>query len=257
VRWPKSDSCLLPASLCKSPGRCSLPTEAVSGKRQFTQPHCWPSSADALRRRLFAKPRYALSEHRELRQVLGLLSVPDFTTLYRFLQRLDDQTIDRALAKRCVGCVARCDKSGKGPRCRGRHGLAQGAVSTFFCARMHHTGRNRCPGALAEVVVPWIWISSFVFVATPRRGPWNDCANLPAVVEAASSKPASGWYWPTRSSTASANHTYIRQRLGAQSVIPATRKENLVRARSARRDATCLPATNLPPPRPDREPFLR
>jgi hypothetical protein len=40
-----------------------------------------------------------LGEHRELRQVLGLVSVPDFTTLYRFLQRLDDQTIDRAVGE--------------------------------------------------------------------------------------------------------------------------------------------------------------
>jgi len=40
-----------------------------------------------------------LSEHRELREVLGLVSVPDFTTLYRFLQRLDDQAIDRAVGE--------------------------------------------------------------------------------------------------------------------------------------------------------------
>ena len=38
-----------------------------------------------------------MGEHGELRQTLGLVSVPDFTTLYRFLKRLDDQTIDRAV----------------------------------------------------------------------------------------------------------------------------------------------------------------
>jgi hypothetical protein len=40
-----------------------------------------------------------LGEHRELRQALGLGIVPDFTTLYRFLQRLDDPTIDRAVGE--------------------------------------------------------------------------------------------------------------------------------------------------------------
>src|ERR1700752_4673608 len=35
-----------------------------------------------------------------------------------------------------------------------------------------------------------------------------------------------------------------------------TRKENLARARSARRDAARIPATDLPPSRPDRESVL-
>ena len=45
----------------------------------------------------FREAEVRLGEHRELRQALGLGSVPDFTTLYRFLQRLDDVTIDRAV----------------------------------------------------------------------------------------------------------------------------------------------------------------
>jgi hypothetical protein len=40
-----------------------------------------------------------LNEHRELRQALGLASVPDFTPLYRFLKRLDDTTLDRAVGE--------------------------------------------------------------------------------------------------------------------------------------------------------------
>ena len=34
-------------------------------------------------------------EHRELREALHLRSVSDYTTLYRFLQRLDDDTVER------------------------------------------------------------------------------------------------------------------------------------------------------------------
>ena len=47
----------------------------------------------------FREAEVRLGEHRELRQALGLGRVPDFTTLYRFLQRLDDQTIDRAVGE--------------------------------------------------------------------------------------------------------------------------------------------------------------
>ena len=47
----------------------------------------------------FREAEVRLGEHRELRQALGLGSVPDFTTLYRFLQRLDDVTIDRAVGE--------------------------------------------------------------------------------------------------------------------------------------------------------------
>jgi len=89
-------SCLLPASLCKSPGRCSLVTEAVlANGNQLLAILCLMRYEDWT----FREAEVRLSEHRELRQVLGLVSVPDSTTLYRFLQRLDDQAIDRAVGE--------------------------------------------------------------------------------------------------------------------------------------------------------------
>jgi hypothetical protein len=54
----------------------------------------------------FREAEVRLGEHRELRQALGLTSVPDFTTLYRFLQRLDDQ-IHRPSGRRNGASVAR------------------------------------------------------------------------------------------------------------------------------------------------------
>jgi len=97
----------------------------------------------------------------------------------------------------------------------------------------------------------------FVLSQLARRGPWNDCANLPAVVEAASQQTRVGLVLADAEFDSERNHTYIRKRLGAQSVISRqTWKENLARARSARRDAMCIPATDLSPPRPDREPVL-
>ena len=94
----------------------------------------------------FREAEVRLGEHRELRQALGLGSVPDFPTLYRFLQRLDDVTIDQAVGE----TVRRLRGTHKKGRRRARvagdaTGLVQGAVSTFFVRRIHHHGKNRCP----------------------------------------------------------------------------------------------------------------
>jgi Transposase domain (DUF772) len=101
----------------------------------------------------FREAEVRLSKHRELRQTLGLASVPDFTTLYRFLQRLDDVTIDRAVGE----TVRRLRGTRRKNRRKARvavdaTGLAQGAVSTFFVRRMHHHGQKPTPlEALVEV----------------------------------------------------------------------------------------------------------
>src|SRR5438445_12258859 len=65
-------------------------------KRQFTQPQllailCLMRYEDWT----FREAEVRLSEHRELRQVLGLGSVADLTTPYRFLPRLAHQSLGR------------------------------------------------------------------------------------------------------------------------------------------------------------------
>ena len=123
-------------------------------KRQFTQPQllailCLMRYEDWT----FREAEVRLGEHRELRQVLGLVSVPDFTTLYRFLQRLDDQTIDRAVGE----TVRRLRGSLRQKRKRARvavdaTGLAQGAVSTFLrAAHASSRAETAAVAALAEV----------------------------------------------------------------------------------------------------------
>ena len=69
-------------------------------KHRFNQPQ-WLAVLCLMRYEdwTFREAEVRLGEHRELRQALGLKSVPDFTTLYRFLQRLDDVTIDRAVGE--------------------------------------------------------------------------------------------------------------------------------------------------------------
>ena len=166
--------------------------------------------------------------------ILG--SVPDFTTLYRFLKRLDDKTLDRAVGE----TVRRLRGTGRKGRRRARvavdaTGLAQGAVSTFFVRRMHDHGQKPLPW---RHWLKWVVVADldqhFLLSQTARRGPWNDCANLPAVVEAASEHTRIGLVLADAEFDSERNHTYIRQQLGAQSVIPAKRGKKTRRVRGVR-----------------------
>ena len=206
-------------------------------KHQFTQPQllavlCLMRYEDWT----FREAEVRLGEHRELRQVLGLMSVPDFTTLYRFLQRLDDQTIDRAVGE----TVRRLRGTHRKGRRRARvavdaTGLAQGAVSTFFVRRMHHHGQKPLPW---RHWLKWVVVvdldQQFLLSQIARRGPWNDCANLPAVVEAASQQTRIGLVLADAEFDSERNHTYIRQQLGARSVIPAKRGKKTWRIHGVR-----------------------
>ena len=135
-----------------------------------------------------------MREHRELRQTLGLSSVPDFTTVYRFLQRLEGPTID--------GAVGETVRRMRGWRRRGRRrarvavdatGLASGAVSTFFVRRLHHHRPKPLPW---RHWLKWVVVVDLdrqcVLAQIARRGPWNDCASLPAVVQSASQQTRIG-----------------------------------------------------------------
>jgi len=55
--------------------------------------------SDALRGLDLPRSRGASAKHRELRQALQLRWVPDYTTLYRFLKRLDDDGIDHGQSR--------------------------------------------------------------------------------------------------------------------------------------------------------------
>ncbi|MBI2150925.1 MAG: transposase [Acidobacteria bacterium] len=68
------------------------PYRSRFSKHHFTQPQllavlCLMRYEDWT----FRETAVRLREHRQLRRVLQLGSVPDYTTLYRFLKRLDDK----------------------------------------------------------------------------------------------------------------------------------------------------------------------
>ncbi len=190
-------------------------------KRQFTQPQLlvilllmryedWT----------FREAEVRLAEHRDLRAALGLASAPDHTTLYRFMRRLDASTLQRLL----VAVVERMPAAHAGTVVAvDATGLAPGAISTFFVNRKRDSGEG----------LPWRqWLKWLVAVDGRRqlilaqlakRGPTNDSATLRPLVAMGQyvgeieTVVADGEFDSER------NHRFIREVVGAASVIPARR----------------------------------
>jgi hypothetical protein len=138
---------------------------------------------------------------------------------------LDDPTLDRAVGE----TVRRLRSTRRKGHRRARvgvdaTGLAQGAVSTFFVRRLHHHGQKPLPW---RHWLKWVIVADldqqFLLSQSARRGPWNDCASLPTVVKMAARRTPIGLVLADAEFDSERNHTYIRQQLGAQSVIPAKR----------------------------------
>jgi Transposase DDE domain/Transposase domain (DUF772) len=206
-------------------------------KHQFTQPQllavlCLMRYEDWT----FREAEVRLREHGELRRVLGLPRVPDHTTVYRFLKRLDPKKIDHALGE----AARRLGRAARRRRRRARvavdaTGLAQGAISTYFVRRLHHRTQRPLPW---RHWLKWLVVADldqqFLLSQAARRGPWNDCARLPTVVRAASERTPIGLVLADAEFDSERNHTYVRRQLGAQSVIPAKRGKRTWRIHGVR-----------------------
>src|SRR5260221_12735496 len=115
-------------------------------KHQFTQPQllailCLLRYEDWT----FRQSESRLAEHRDLREALHLRSVPDYTTLYRFLQRLDDDTVERGLGE-TVRRLRRGKTHVRVSAAVGGTGLSPPAVSTHFIPPIWHQngGKKSC-----------------------------------------------------------------------------------------------------------------
>jgi DDE family transposase/transposase-like protein DUF772 len=193
-------------------------------KHKFTQPQllailCLMRYEDWT----YREAEVRLREHSELRGALQLDFVPDYTALYRFVRRLDEAAITRALNE----VVQRMPLPG--PRRRARvavdaTGLSQGAISTFFVRRMHHH---------TQQPMPWRkWLKWLVVVDLDRQlilaqrahsGPTNDGATLRPLIDTAHRVSPIRLVLADAEFDSELNHTHIRQHLHARSVIPAKR----------------------------------
>jgi hypothetical protein len=225
-------------------------------KHQFTQPQllailCLMRYEDWT----FREAEVRLGEHRELRQTLGLSSVPDFTTLYRFLQRLDDQTIERAVGE----TVRRL----RGTRRKGRRrarvavdatGLAQGGQHVLCAAHASSWAETAAVAALAEVGGRRGFGSAVRVVAT--RAAWP-VERLCEFARGRRSSFSGNFYrvgaGRRRVRQREESHLYPAAARGAKCDSRQAWEENVAGARSSRRDAPGVSPPALPAPRFGRE----
>jgi hypothetical protein len=169
----------------------------------------------------FREAEVRLREHGELRAALGMSRVPDHTTLYYFLRRLEEKTLTGALAE----VVRRLPppSSGGTTVAVDATGLSSGAISTFFVKR----AKDRGDGFPWRHYLKWLVavdVSRKVLLAqVAKRGPANDSATLRPVVDAASSITPLRLVLADAEFDSERNHRHIREVLGAYSIIPAKR----------------------------------
>jgi hypothetical protein len=190
-------------------------------KRRFTQPQLL--TVLLLMRYedwTFREAEVRVAEHSDLRAALGLTSAPDHTTLYRFMRRLDASLLQRLLVAvvehmpvRDAGAILAVDATG----------LAPGAISTFFVNRKRDSGEG----------FPWRqWLKWLVAVDGKRqlilsqlakRGPTNDSATLRPLVAMGQYVGEIDLVLADGEFDSERNHRFIRDEVGAASIIPARR----------------------------------
>jgi hypothetical protein len=208
-----------------------LPTyRSRFSKHQFTQPQllailCLMRYEDWT----FREAEVRLREHAELRAALRLSSVPDYTTVYRFLRRLPDDTIESALGE----SVRRLRRSSR----RGRQravvavdgtGLSPHGVSTYFLRRIEQHGEKRYRHYLKWLVVVDV-DRQIILAQRARQGPRCDTPALPGLVDAANRilPLPIGVVLADAEFDSEANHRHIRAIPGAHSVIPTNPRRGI------------------------------
>ncbi|MGH9744225.1 MAG: transposase [Candidatus Acidiferrum sp.] len=173
---------LLPfARVALEVAKAVLPTYRTRfSKHQFTQPQllailCLMRYEDWT----FREAEVRLGEHRELREAVQLPSVPDYTTLYRFLRRLDDDAIDRGLGE-TVRRLRQGQPSVRVTAGVDGTGLTPNAVSTYFLRRVeqHTGGKTRYKHYLKWLIVADLR-QQILLAQRARQGPWVDTRALP------------------------------------------------------------------------------
>lgn len=196
-------------------------------KHQFTQPQllavlCLMRYEDWT----FREAEVRLREHAELRKVLKLATVPDYTTLYRFLKRLEDDTIERGLTE-TVRRLRRGKSRAPTVVAVDGTGLSYNSVSTFFIRRIEQHARGM---TVHRHWLKWLIVvdlkQQILLAQRARQGPACDSPALPGLLNAAGQRALIGLVLADAEFDSEANHQHIR-RLGAQSIIPAKRGRGL------------------------------
>ena len=170
----------------------------------------------------FRETEIRLHEHIELRTALGLKQTPDYTTFYRFMRRLDENLIQKALQEAALQ-IMNNQPTQNVIWAVDATGLAPGAISTFFINRKRDRGQG----------LPWrYWLKWVVVVETQhqlllaqiaKRGPYNDCALLRPLVDIAHQVTPASYVLADAEFDSERNHRHIREIHHMKSIIPAKR----------------------------------
>jgi len=168
----------------------------------------------------FRAAEVRLAEHAELRRALEIQAVPDYSTLFRFMLRVEEQVIAQVLAEVVRRFQSRKPAPGK-PKSTvavDATGLAPGAISTFFIRRREQHGGAAMPWLLAVDTRLGVIVAQ-----KAHQGPINDCATLrPLLDEAVPASPI-GTVVADAEFDSERNHRHIREQIGAESIILAKR----------------------------------
>jgi DDE family transposase/transposase-like protein DUF772 len=168
----------------------------------------------------FREAEVRVNEHSDLRTALKLEVAPDFSTLHRFLSRIDEAAISYIIAyvirifpNRPISVTVAVDSTGLTPT----------AVSTFFIKRARDRGegftwRHWLKWTVAVEVERRLILSQMA-----RRGPYNDCAKLRSLLKHARRLVRIKLVVADAEFDSERNHRYIRKTVKAFSIIPAKR----------------------------------
>jgi hypothetical protein len=178
------------------------------------------------------KAEVPLAEHRELREALGLDKAPDYTTLHRFLNRLEEGVLVRALGqtvRRAPPPSRPAYLNDDQPRPQAivavdATGLSPGAISTFYVQRTQNRGGKPM---LWRKWLKWLVVvdtqSQLVLAQEACSGPYNGSAMLRPLADVAHALSPFGWLLADAEFDSERNHRHVRQKIGALSVIPVKR----------------------------------
>lgn len=185
----------------------------------------------------FRAAEVRLAEHGELRRALELQTVPDYSTLFRFMLRLKEQVIAQALTEVVRRFQSRRPAPGKEKTTVAVDGtgLAPGSISTYFIRRREEHGAAPMPRRY------WLkWLLAVdtrlrvILAQKAHQGPVNDCATLRPLLDEVGQNNSIGTVLADAEFDTESNHRHIREQIGAESIIPAKRSKASWKLRGVR-----------------------
>lgn len=184
----------------------------------------------------FREAEVRIAEHSELREALELKTVPDYTTLYRFVKRVDDELVNRVLSATARRVSGGERESAKSMVAVDGTGLEATSVSRFFVNRQRDRGQGLEWKAWCKWVIAVDVERQVILSQLARPAPVNDCASLPALVSAANQVQPVGTVLADAEFDSERNHRFCREELGAMSIIPAKRGKKTWNIKGTRRE---------------------